>query len=667
MNFVIRRRRRRRWWSHVKKEKLKSFFGKIPDDSLGTIVMTTENQNRFTRIIRVKKRGVAPSPKVGIDRFDEYIEKSGLEPKSYQREGVEFCLRRESSRRLPGGGGDSQIAAEAGAGAGAGAGTGTVTVAGVGVVGGIIADEMGLGKTIVMMGLILANLAMYRRTLIVVPVALIAQWVAQIKRTIIDTGVKPDLTVVVYHGSAGKRRVVLSEGGVDTVWCLRPPKRGGGGSGSSGKPIDIVITTYGCIAMEEPPAKPKISKKSGSVSVSVSLLTFRADRVIFDEAHHLRNKNSRMFKGAMRVVSVVEKDMCPSPSPSPSPSVWIVTGTPIQNKISDLKSLCYMLGFKVSDLMTEEQRRAIRDEYVLRRTKVSVGMVADAAVADVSGVEVADVTCAPRLQSLKHYKMNVPWGSENELELSREIHQKARSTSDRAERLKLYTRMRQMCVWPALLTKPDDIKKKGESSMDRIEDTHGFALNDFKIAISKQSKMDRVVATMVAEAEAAGRNSKTIVFCHYRREMTRLRDMLLQSGCFGGGRSDDIAIIDGAVGSRERARIFVDEPKVLILQIRTCSEGLNLQSYSDVYFVSPHWNPCVEDQAIARCYRMGQTSQVRVFRFYMTDFAVDQEDAENPNVEEETGRYISTLDHKCEEIQERKRMLCNEFLSGGVR
>lgn len=628
--------------------------------------MTTENHNRFTRIIRVKRKGSATAPKVGIDRFDEYIEKSGLEPKRYQREGVEFCLRRESSRRrLPGD--DSQTMA-------AGAGT---TVAGVGVVGGIIADEMGLGKTIVMMGLILANLAMYRRTLIVVPVALIAQWVAQIKRTIIDTGVKPDLTVVVYHGSAGKRRVVLSEGGVDPVWCLRPPKRGGdvdgGGSGSSGKPIDIVITTYGCVAMEEPPAKPKISKKSGSETVSmssVSLLTFRADRVIFDEAHHLRNKNSRMFKGAMRVVSVVEKDQ--------RPSVWIVTGTPIQNKISDLKSLCYVLGFKVGDLMTEEQRRAIRDKYVLRRTKVSVGMVAD-----VSGVEAAVdvVTCVPRLQSLKHYKMNVPWGSENELELSREIHQKARSTSDRAERLKLYTRMRQMCVWPALLTKPDDdIKKKGESivvdHLEEEEDTYGFALNDFKIATSKQSKMDRVVATMVAEAEAetAGRNSKIIVFCHYRREMTRLRDMLLRSGCFGGGGgggvgSDDIAIIDGTVGSRERARIFADEPKVLILQIRTCSEGLNLQSYSDVYFVSPHWNPCVEDQAIARCYRMGQTKGVRVFRFYMTDFAVEQEeDAENPNPnqEEETGRYISTLDHKCEEIQERKRMLCNEFLCGGV-
>lgn len=131
----------------------------------------------------------------------------------------------------------------------------------------------------------------------------------------------------------------------------------------------------------------------------------------------------------------------------------------------------------------------------------------------------------------------------------------------------------------------------------------------------------------------------------------------------GGGvvvsGEDDIAIIDGTVAGRERARIFATEPRVLILQIRTCSEGLNLQSYSDVYFVSPHWNPCVEDQAIARCYRLGQTNGVRVFRFYMTDFVAEQSGGE-----ESSSESISTLDHKCEEIQERKRVLCNEFLGG---
>jgi len=594
---------------------------------------------RRTIIVR-RKVGITPPTLGGIGKFDEYIQKSGLEPKSYQREGVEFCLRREAA----------------------------VATAPLAVLGGIIADEMGLGKTIVMMGLIIANLAAYRRTLIVVPVALIAQWVAQIKKTIIDTGVKSDLTVVVFHGSTGKRRVELSADGESSVWCHRPPKHGGGGVAV--RAIDIVITTYGCVAMEEPAAAVP-SKKTPKTPKTPppSLLTFRADRVIFDEAHHLRNKSSRVFKGAMRVVAGGEGGGVRRPC------IWIVTGTPIQNKISDLKSLCYVLGFGVGDLITEEKRRAIRDEYVLRRTKVSVGMVADAAAvdADAAAVDARDeldsVACAPRLQSLAHYKMNVPWTSRNELDLSHEIHRRARNTTDRAERLKLYTRMRQMCVWPALL-------RRGDGSDGGDDATHGLSLDEYHVAVSKQSKMDRVVATMLAEAAAASASAsaggisggnqrrKSIVFCHFRREMTQLRDMLVRG--MGGGE-EDVAIIDGTVGAKERARIFAAAPTVLILQIRTCSEGLNLQSYSDVYFVSPHWNPCVEDQAIARCYRMGQTSQVRVFRFYMSDFIAERSgvagevDAAIAGGESEC---ISTLDHRCEEIQERKRVLCNEFLLG---
>jgi SNF2 family DNA or RNA helicase len=579
----------------------------------------------------------------GIGGFDEYIRKSGLEPKTYQREGVEFCLRREG-----GGGGGGPI------------------------LGGIIADEMGLGKTIVMMGLILANLAAFRRTLIVVPVALIAQWVAQIKNTIIDTGVKPDLTVVVYHGFAGKRSVVLSEGRNGSVWCHRPPKRGD----RAPVAIDIIITTYGCVSMEEPGISS--SNKKAVAPPKLSLITFRADRVIFDEAHNLRNKSSRIFKGAMRVVGgggdggggggggggVVGGEVnCRRPS------VWIVTGTPIQNKISDLKSLCYVLGFKMCHVITEDQRRAIRDEYLLRRTKVSVGMVVmegdegSEGVEGSGGVEGTEDNCAPRLQSLKHYKSQVPWTSETELDLSREIHRSAKNTTNRAERLKLYTKMRQMCVWPALLNTKKGVYNKLEEVPEDYQDTHGLSFDDFTVAVSKQSKIDRVVATMMAEAEGAselGLVRKSIVFCHYRREMTQLRDMLLRSGV-GDGDGGGIAIIDGTVSAKERTRIFEDAPSVLILQIRTCSEGLNLQAYSDVYFVSPHWNPCVEDQAIARCYRMGQTNVVRVFRFYMTDF-VGEADA----VVAGESECISTLDHKCEEIQERKRVLCYEFLCGGV-
>jgi SNF2 family DNA or RNA helicase len=69
---------------------------------------------------------------------------------------------------------------------------------------------------------------------------------------------------------------------------------------------------------------------------------------------------------------------------------------------------------------------------------------------------------------------------------------------------------------------------------------------------------------------------------------------------------------------------------VLILQIQTGCEGLNLQeNYSEIYFVSPHWNPAVEEQAIARCHRIGQKKEVFVYRFEMGNFVEDLRTIEN--------------------------------------
>ena len=45
--------------------------------------------------------------------------------------------------------------------------------------------------------------------------------------------------------------------------------------------------------------------------------------------------------------------------------------------------------------------------------------------------------------------------------------------------------------------------------------------------------------------------------------------------------------------------------------------------------MSPHWNPGVEDQAVARCHRIGQSKEVDVFRFTMDDFAEQHPSIEN--------------------------------------
>ena len=92
------------------------------------------------------------------------------------------------------------------------------------------------------------------------------------------------------------------------------------------------------------------------------------------------------------------------------------------------------------------------------------------------------------------------------------------------------------------------------------------------------------------------------------------------------GGAGSVVILDGRVSPKQRSLVLAAKNDVMIVQINTGCEGLNLQEhYSEVYFVSPHWNPSVEDQAVARCHRFGQLKCVNVHRFHMAqDESMDQ-------------------------------------------
>ena len=91
---------------------------------------------------------------------------------------------------------------------------------------------------------------------------------------------------------------------------------------------------------------------------------------------------------------------------------------------------------------------------------------------------------------------------------------------------------------------------------------------------------------------------------------------------------------------------------IVILQIQTGCEGLNLQKkFSEIYFTSPHWNPFVEEQAIARCHRLGQSFDVDVFRFTMDRFDYD------------TLEESLTLESYINNIHFNKIKLANEILA----
>ena len=129
--------------------------------------------------------------------------------------------------------------------------------------------------------------------------------------------------------------------------------------------------------------------------------------------------------------------------------------------------------------------------------------------------------------------------------------------------------------------------------------------------VFNSSKINSVVDLI---GERIGNGNGKIVFCDFHEEMDIIEKRL-------GVLGVKIGKIDSRVKKSAREELLNDRYDVLIIQINSGSEGLNLQeNYSEVYFVSPHWNPSIEDQAIGRCYRLGQKKCVSVFRFEMDGF-----------------------------------------------
>jgi SNF2 family DNA or RNA helicase len=391
--------------------------------------------------------------------------------------------------------------------------------------GGFIVDEMGLGKTIIMIGLFVVHYL--PRTLIVLPPVLIDQWYRQIEKT---TGHKS----LIYHGSSKKKGITLKQ-------LNEAP---------------IVITTYGAITK--------------------SCLLHEVDwsRIVLDEAHHLRNKNTQIFKGAKLLKSNIR---------------WLVSGTPIQNSRSDFYSLCSALNMPSTFYKNAANLGTIATKYMLRRTKVDVGILLPEVTINNHIVKWKDER--EKQFSLKlhsSFRFFVGQGEGEGEEDNSETEEEEEEEEDIADMpmLSRFIRAKQSCILPRLIP------------YGKIKST---------------SKMDYVVATLL---ERRYNDKGKLVFCHFRKEIDEISLRLREAGI------TSVATFDGRNSHEERVLILNSRIDVLILQIQTGCEGLNLQEhYSEIYFVSPHWNPAIEDQAIARCHRIGQTKPVDVFRFEMEGFA----------------------------------------------
>ncbi|ORY68547.1 SNF2 family domain-containing protein [Pseudomassariella vexata] len=197
--------------------------------------------------------------------------------------------------------------------------------------GGILADEMGLGKTIQMLSLVHSHksqavlqapqpsrsinklprlpvkfagvVSAPRTTLVVAPMSLLAQWQSEAE----NASKEGTLKSIVYYGNE-------KSNDLQTLCC----------EANIASAPDVVITSYGVILSEFNQTAAKDENRDSHRGI-FSLNFFR---IILDEAHTIKNRQSKTAKACYELSAEHR---------------WVLTGTPIVNRLEDLFSLVRFL------------------------------------------------------------------------------------------------------------------------------------------------------------------------------------------------------------------------------------------------------------------------------------------------------------------------------------
>ncbi|MET9089900.1 DEAD/DEAH box helicase, partial [Streptomyces sp. NPDC004237] len=312
--------------------------------------------------------------------------------------------------------------------------------------------------------------------------------------------------------------------------------------------------------------------------------------VVADEAQHVKNPYSATAK-ALRTI--------------PSPARVALTGTPVENNLSELWALLDwttpgLLGplksFRARHARAVENgedaeavtrlARLVRP-FLLRRKKSDPGIV-------------------PELPPKTETDHPVPLTREQAALYEAVVRESllaietAQGIARRGLVLKLLGALKQICDHPALYLKED-------GRPDTLAARSG-----------KLTLLDELLDTVLAE------DGSVLVFTQYVG-MARMITAHLQA------RAVPVDLLHGGTPVPERERMVdrfqAGATPVLVLSLKAAGTGLNLTRAGHVVHFDRWWNPAVEEQATDRAYRIGQTQPVQVHRL-VTEGTVEDRIAE---------------------------------------
>lgn len=392
---------------------------------------------------------------------------------------------------------------------------------------GILADDMGLGKTLETLTLF-ASWKEEKGTmsaLVIAPASLLYNWK--------DEGAKfvPSLSLVPIVGTASQKEALMES------------------------PADIYVTSY-----------DQVRRSTGLFAGK------QFDFIVLDEAQNIKNG---LTKAARSVKTLVSRHRL------------ALTGTPVQNRLSDLWSIFDFLmpGY----LFSQEEFRKRYEGPISRGDKGQLGnlqkMVLPFVLRRMKGevlgelperdVAVRKVEMEDEQQNL--YQANLV-ASKNEF---RRLLAKKGLKQSKIEVLALLTKLREICCDPLLV------------------------YQDYKGSSAKRDQcMD-----LVEEAVEGGHS--VLVFSQFAKMLDLLEADVKDA-------SIPYYRLDGSTDKESRHTMTTsfqeDEVKVFLISLKAGGLGLNLTKADTVILYDPWWNVAAEEQAMDRVYRIGQKRSVQVYR-----------------------------------------------------
>lgn len=404
--------------------------------------------------------------------------------------------------------------------------------------GGILADEMGLGKTLQALALLTALNAQpaAAASLVVCPASLLENWRRESARF------APQLRVFVHHGD---RRLTTA---------------------ADFAGYDLVITSYGTLTRDQ---------------LVFAAVNFTC--VIADEAQHIKNRRSQNA-AALRSLHARSR--------------FLLTGTPLENSLDDLRSLFEFLlpGYleKIPANTRADERgwfddrlRAKVAPYILRRTKRSVAPELPEKLEQVVWCELSPAQAALYRETRERTEREL-----FDLEASGASESKLRLAA-----LTQLLRLRQICCDPRLIRSASQSSEPATPTPER------------PAPFADSAKLDSFRELL---AESLDDGHRLLVFSQFTSLLGLLREELTGS---------DLAhcYLDGSMPPRARqAEVdrFQGSPDipVFLISLKAGGTGLNLTAADTVVHFDPWWNPAAEAQATDRAHRIGQTRVVTSYK-----------------------------------------------------